>query len=524
MSKRGYTVSNSLVSIGDGMRVRVHRYRRDFIDQHDPTFVLVHGIGVSSEYFLKLAEKLVPHGDVVALDLPGFGDTTAPPHPLSIAGFAACVHRIMRFEKVDNPVVLGHSMGAQVVTELAARDPEWVNRILLLGPPVNALERTTMQAAMRFFQSAVHEPFEVSRFAIGAYIESGLKWFMETLPEMIMYPVGVRLADAGVRTVLMRGEHDHIAPLEWLFDLSLAVQSTTGKPAPIIEVAGGAHSVIVAHADEVAAALIDLSTKEPLARKPQPALSEEALADHSDLWSELRAHQVATPPAWKAVPLAVSDYALSALQKVQTEGVRHGLRTDIADTLRLEGGPIAVGIPGIVETSEHLHLAGAALHRAGWDVRFVPALDTMKGPGHLLTRRLENYLVSNNLEDVTIFAHSKGGLIGKAAMGGPEGWRIRGMVSLGTPYTGSPLANFVPRGLGVADLRPDSPYIHDQFEDVRANPRITSIEAKWDQQVPTGSWLPGARLVTANMYGHNNLLASPIAINVLVEEMERYRP
>ncbi|MCW1043223.1 alpha/beta hydrolase, partial [Streptococcus anginosus] len=86
-----------------------------------------------------LAQLLVEHGDVITLDLPGFGDTTRPPHPLSIAGFAAAAHKIMRFEDVKNPVMLGHSMGAQVVTEMAARDPEWINRILLIGPPVNAL-------------------------------------------------------------------------------------------------------------------------------------------------------------------------------------------------------------------------------------------------------------------------------------------------------------------------------------------------------------------------------------------------
>ena len=125
---RDYTVTNSLVSIGDGMLMRVHRFRRDFIDEGAPTFVLVHGIGVSSEYFVPLAQHLVEHGDVITLDLPGFGDTTRPPHPLSIAGFAAATHKIMRFEGVKNPVMLGHSMGAQVVTEMAARDPEWINR------------------------------------------------------------------------------------------------------------------------------------------------------------------------------------------------------------------------------------------------------------------------------------------------------------------------------------------------------------------------------------------------------------
>ena len=73
-------------------------------------------------------------------------------------------------------------------------------------------------------------------------------------------------------------------------------------------------------------------------------------------------------------------------------------------------------------------------------------------------------------------------------------------------------------------MRTDALSLRTQYEDIRVNPRITSIQARWDQQVPTGSWLPGARVVTANIYGHNNLLTAPEALRVLVAEMERHKP
>ncbi|WP_072342880.1 alpha/beta fold hydrolase [Actinomyces urinae] len=537
-----YTVTNSLVSIGDGIHMRVHRFRRDFIDEGAPTFVLVHGIGVSSEYFVPVAEILVEHGDVITLDLPGFGDTTRPPHPLSIAGFAAAAHKIMRFEDVKNPVMLGHSMGAQVVTEMATRDPEWIKRILLIGPPINALERTFIQAGLRFAQSSIFEPFEVSRFAVGAYLRSGLAWFMETLPQMVAYPIGLRLADTRARTYLMRGQHDAVAPRAWLEDLRLAAVSCTGVDAQIFEVEDGAHSVIVAHADEVARALIALSQEAPIeipattqagvtAGQEQVKHLAEAAASPSrtveserGVWEQLSEHSVAPPPLWAAVPIALTDYARSGVQSVRAALIRSGLAGKPAEALRLEGAPVCIGIPGIVETTEHLHIAGHALRGAGWDVHFVPALNHLNGPIPLFARRLEKYLVDQDLQDVVLFAHSKGGLIGKTAMTGPQGWRIRAMVTLGTPYAGSPLANYAPKLLRVADLRTDDLNLRTQYEDIRVNPRITSIQARWDQQVPTGSWLPGARVVTANIYGHNNLLTSPEALRVLVAEMERRKP
>lgn len=535
-----YTVTNSVVSIGDGILMRVHRFRRDFIDEGAPTFVLVHGIGVSSEYFVPLAQLLVEHGDVITLDLPGFGDTTRPPHPLSIAGFAAAAHKIMRFEDVKNPVMLGHSMGAQVVTEMAARDPEWINRILLIGPPVNALERTFTQVGLRFMQSSIFEPLEVSRFAVGAYLRSGLPWFMETLPQMVAYPVGLRLADARARTYLMRGQHDAVAPRAWLEDLRLAAVSSTGVDAQIFEVEDGAHSVIVAHADEVARALIALSQEPPAESltKGQTAAGQEqvkqlteaaaspsrTVESETGVWEQLREHSVASPPLWAAVPIALTDYARSGVQAVRATLIRSRLAGQSAEALRLEGAPVCIGIPGIIETSEHLHVAGHALRGAGWDVHFVPALDHLNGPIPLFARRLEKYLVDKNLQDVVLFAHSKGGLIGKTVMTGPQGWRIRAMVTLGTPYAGSPLANYAPKLLRVADMRTDALSLRTQYEDIRVNPRITSIQARWDQQVPTGSWLPGARVVTVNIYGHNNLLTAPEALRVLVAEMERHKP
>lgn len=537
-----YTVTNSLVSIGDGILMRVHRFRRDFIDEGTPTFVLIHGIGVSSEYFTPLAEQLVEHGDVITLDLPGFGDTTRPPRPLSIAGFAAAAHKIMRFEGVKNPVTLGHSMGAQVVTEMAARDPQWINRILLIGPPINALERTFIQAGLRFAQSSIYEPLKVSRFAIGAYLRSGLAWFIETLPQMVAYPIGVRLADAHARTYLMRGEHDAVAPSTWLEDLRLAAASGTGLETPIIEVKDGAHSVIVAHANEVACALIALSQEPPIddstrtqagiaaGQKQVKQLAEAAavkartVETESGVWEQLRQHSVAAPPLWASVPIALTDYARSGVQAVRAAIIRSGLTGKPAAAMRLEGAPICIGIPGIVETSEHLHIAGHALHSAGWDVHFVPSLDHLNGPIPLFARRLEKYLVDQNLQDVVLFAHSKGGLIGKTVMTGPQGWRIRAMVTLGTPYAGSPLANYAPKLLRVADMRTDALSLRTQYEDTSVNPRITSIQAQWDQQVPTGSWLPGARVVTANVYGHNNLICAPNALRVLVAEMERHKP
>jgi hypothetical protein len=87
------------------------------------TFVLVHGIGVSSRYFRRLIPQFVPHGRVLAVELPGFGGAPKPKQALSIEEDAEMLAALLvqRGEKV---ILVGHSMGAQVVTEVALRVPE----------------------------------------------------------------------------------------------------------------------------------------------------------------------------------------------------------------------------------------------------------------------------------------------------------------------------------------------------------------------------------------------------------------
>lgn len=127
------------------------------------TFVLVPGIGVAATYFERLAPALNEFGPVHALDLPGFGGV---PHPIDarrmdIGDYAELVGAVIDELGLDDPVVLGHSMGTQVVAELAARRPE-LTTIVLLGPVMNRHERRLPTAALRFAQSSVREPLKVA--------------------------------------------------------------------------------------------------------------------------------------------------------------------------------------------------------------------------------------------------------------------------------------------------------------------------------------------------------------------------
>jgi len=209
-------------------------------------FVLVPGIGVSSTYFEKLAPHLNEFGPVHALDLPGFGGVPHPDDTLSIRQYADLVGRVIDELELDDPIVVGHSMGSQVVSDLVSRRPN-ISTLVLIGPVVIPSERRVLKQAVRFLQSSWHEPLTVKVLAISAYLFCGFKWFSRVLPKMMSYPIEDALPNITARTLVIRGEYDAVAPREWLKRIGQLLPDSH-----LWEIPGAAHSVMYAHAEEVA--------------------------------------------------------------------------------------------------------------------------------------------------------------------------------------------------------------------------------------------------------------------------------
>jgi pimeloyl-ACP methyl ester carboxylesterase len=212
----------------------------------DRPFLLVPGIGVSSNYFERMAPNLNRFGPVHALDLPGFAGVPHPPSALSIRGYADLVGRVIDELGLVDPIIVGHSMGTQIVTDLASRRPE-ITTLVLIGPVVNAAERHVAVQAVRFLQSAWHEPGRVKVLAISSYLLCGFKWFLRVLPRMMSFPLEDRLPLVQANTLVIRGEHDAVAPREWVRRVGRLLPHSRSWEMP-----DAAHSVMHAHADEVA--------------------------------------------------------------------------------------------------------------------------------------------------------------------------------------------------------------------------------------------------------------------------------
>ncbi len=78
---------------------------------------------------------LAEHHRVIAIDLPGFGDSVKPlGAAYDAAFFARSVFALMDAMGLERAHLAGNSMGGRVALEMAMTAPDRVGRVVLLSP------------------------------------------------------------------------------------------------------------------------------------------------------------------------------------------------------------------------------------------------------------------------------------------------------------------------------------------------------------------------------------------------------
>lgn len=134
-----------------------------------PTVLCLHGVRGAASRYRFLAERL-PHARVVAPDLRGHGRSTWLP-PWDLVTHADDVLDTVRGLDIAPALWVGHSFGARVLLELAERDHNTLEHVVLLDPafaiaPADALVHARADAAPPVVESV--EAAVQARFDSGA--------------------------------------------------------------------------------------------------------------------------------------------------------------------------------------------------------------------------------------------------------------------------------------------------------------------------------------------------------------------
>jgi pimeloyl-ACP methyl ester carboxylesterase len=100
----------------------------------DPHMLFLHGWCGDRSFFAPQFDYFSAAHRVVAVDLPGHGESAAPTE-CTIEGLATEVATLARSLGLGPIVVFGHSLGAMVALELTQQSPNLVRAIVMVDPP-----------------------------------------------------------------------------------------------------------------------------------------------------------------------------------------------------------------------------------------------------------------------------------------------------------------------------------------------------------------------------------------------------
>jgi pimeloyl-ACP methyl ester carboxylesterase len=102
-------------------------------DAAKPSIIFIHGVLNDHSVWILQTRYLAHHGwNVLALDLPGHCRSAGSP-PASVEEAADFVLALMDAAGLTKAVLIGHSLGALIALEAAARAPERVSQLVLVG-------------------------------------------------------------------------------------------------------------------------------------------------------------------------------------------------------------------------------------------------------------------------------------------------------------------------------------------------------------------------------------------------------
>ncbi|HST70476.1 MAG TPA: alpha/beta fold hydrolase [Solirubrobacterales bacterium] len=207
--------------------------------------IFVHGIAGCWRNWLENIPYFARGNRVIALDLPGFGESPMPTWDISMGNYGRLLHDLCERLGLDRVAALvGNSMGGFIATEAVIDEPERFDRLVLIsaagisfaewqGRPVNAASRI-VKAATPFlsgdrrtyltrprgrkfaFGQLFRNPNKLRPELLSEQVRPGLQapGFSDALASIWGYDTRERLTEIEIPTLVVWGLNDRIVPVE----------------------------------------------------------------------------------------------------------------------------------------------------------------------------------------------------------------------------------------------------------------------------------------------------------------------
>lgn len=194
-----------------------------------PAFFILHGWGSSGKNWESIGDAVAQKGfRVYALDLPGFGASSAPQEVWGVEEYARFLYEFTEQLGIKKFFLAGHSFGGQIAIQFAAHHPEKIDKLILLAAAGVRRDLATKEKTLRFLAKPLNIflsliPSERAQDAlrvlayrmVGRSDYASAKGIMrKVMGKVVREDLTPLFSRIQVRTLIIWGDKDKMTPLE----------------------------------------------------------------------------------------------------------------------------------------------------------------------------------------------------------------------------------------------------------------------------------------------------------------------
>lgn len=239
-----------------------------------PPLVFVHGLSGCWQNWLCQIPEFAQDHRVIAVDLPGFGQSPMPEEKISISGYGRWLDGLFDALDIEAAAVVGNSMGGFIGAEAAIKFPHRVERLVLVSAAglsvehqrddrilrtlevtenvaqflfahalsrTDALVRRPRGRKLLMLMVAAHPERMDPRLVTEQIAGAGTAGFVPALDALTSYPIRDRISDIECPTLIVWGQNDMLVPIkdayefdELIANSKLCIYDDTGH-VPMLE-------------------------------------------------------------------------------------------------------------------------------------------------------------------------------------------------------------------------------------------------------------------------------------------------
>src|SRR5262244_2196022 len=139
----------------DAMRVHYQNY-----GEGKEAVVFIHGWSCSLKYWKANIPAFVNQSRVIAIDLPGHGESDKPQVTYSMDLFARAIDAVLTDAGVERATLVGHSMGAPVIRQFYRKYPNKTRALVIVDGSLKPFgTRETMEPMLANMRAADYKKF-----------------------------------------------------------------------------------------------------------------------------------------------------------------------------------------------------------------------------------------------------------------------------------------------------------------------------------------------------------------------------